>query len=255
MSDRPHSDRPDYGIDAPKSLRGLLVWGSICGLAALALAWLGGVPLIELPSLPVILGQAGQALGFIAIGLLVPVPVMLWSSLAGKLRIRDAVLDAAQLRGGESVLDVGCGRGLLVVGAARRLTSGRAFGVDLWSGDDLTGNGPEAALRNAALEGVQGRVTIETGDARSLPWRTASFDVVVSATALHNIPDAAGREMALGEIVRVLKPGGRLSMFDIFKPWSYRRTLEELGMDEVRVSAPQLYWLVPGARITARKPG
>ena len=249
------SERPDYGIDAPKSLRGLVLWGCVSGTAGLAFAWLSGVPLETLPSVPIACGVIGQVLGFIALGLLVPVPVMLWSSLSGKFAIRDAVLDAARLQGHESVLDVGCGRGLLLVGAARRLTTGRAFGVDLWSADDLAGNGPEAALHNAGLEGVAARVSVETGDARALPWRAGSFDVVVSATALHNIPDAAGRARALEEMVRVLKPGGRLSMFDIFQPWSYRRTLEQLGMVEVAVSGPQAYWLVPGARITARKPG
>ncbi len=248
------SQRPDYGIDAPKSLRGLVLWGCVSGTAGLAFAWLSGVPLETLPSVPVACGIIGQVLGFIALGLLAPVPVMLWSSLSGKFAIRDAVLDAAGLQGHESVLDVGCGRGLLLVGAAKRLNTGRAFGVDLWSADDLAGNTPEAALHNAALEGVTGRVTVETGDARNLPWRTGSFDVVVSMTAIHNIPDEAGRAKALEEMVRVLKPGGRLSMSDIFKPWSYRPVLEALGMREVTVTGPQLYWLVPGARVTARKP-
>ena len=249
------SERPDYGIDAPKSLQGLLSWGCVCGTAGLALSWLSGVPLTQLPILPQLCGIAGSMLGFVSLGLLLPVPVMIWSSLVGKLHIREAILEAAHLKGGESVLDVGCGRGLLLVGAAKRLSTGRAFGIDPWSADDLDGNGPEAALHNATLEGVRPRVLVETGDARALPWRASSFDVVVSATVLHNISDRAGRAKALEEMVRVLKPGGRLSMFDIFQPWSYRPTLEKLGMTDVVVTGPQLYWLVPGARITARKPG
>src|SRR5439155_9251689 len=85
---------------------------------------------------------------------------MLWYSKAGKLRGRERLLDLVPWRGDETVLDVGCGRGLLLVGAARRLTTGRAVGVDLWRGVDLSGNRPEAPLENARLEGVEGRVDV-----------------------------------------------------------------------------------------------
>jgi arsenite methyltransferase len=241
------SERPNYGIDAPRDLRKLLFRGCVCGVAGIAASFVTVQPLISLGLAPV--------LGWVAIGFLLPVPVMLWSSLFGKFALRDAVLDAAGLSGGESVLDVGCGRGLLLVGAARRLPHGRVFGIDLWDENDLADNSPEAALHNARLERVDRRVVVETGDARALPWRAASFDAVVSSTAIHNIKDAAGREKALSEMVRVLKPGGRLSLFDIFHPWSYRRTLEALGMAEVELKGPMLYWMVPGARVTARKPG
>ena len=241
------SERPDYGVDAPSDIRKLLVRGSICGLAGLILASFRGQALLSLAAAPV--------LGWVAIAFLVPVPVMLWSSLVGKFAIRDAVLDAARLRPSDTLLDVGCGRGLLLVEAARRLPQGRAYGVDLWDEGDLAGNGPEAAVHNARLEGVAARVVVETGDARALPWRAASFDAVVSSTVVHNIPDAAGRAKALSEMVRVLKPGGRLSLFDIFQPWSYRRTLEDLGLKEVELKGPVFYWMVPGARITGRKPG
>jgi len=46
--------------------------------------------------------------------------------------------------GGEHVFDVGTGRGLLLIGAARRLTSGKGIGIDVWSTKDLSGNSLEA---------------------------------------------------------------------------------------------------------------
>src|SRR5437660_1447109 len=80
----------------------------------------------------------------------------------------------------EAVLDVGCGRGLLLNAAARRLTTGKAVGVDLWQNADLSNNRPEATLENARLEGVADRVQVKDGDARQLPFADAVFDVVVS---------------------------------------------------------------------------
>ncbi len=78
---------------------------------------------------------------------------MIWDSKVGKLWSRDRLLDALKLRGDELVLDVGCGRGLLLIGAAKRLTTGKALGVDIWNVEDLSGNRPEATLENARLEG------------------------------------------------------------------------------------------------------
>src|SRR5205823_1815953 len=128
---------------------------------------------------------------------------------------REALLDWLPWRGDEQVLDVGCGRGLFLVAAARRLKSGKATGVDIWQKVDQTGNRPEATWANARAEGVADRIEVRDGDARGLPFEDASFDVVLSSLALHNIPDAAGREQAVQEIDRVLKPGGRLLIWDI----------------------------------------
>jgi len=62
-------------------------------------------------------------------------------------------------RGHERVLDVGCGRGLLPIGAAKHLTTGHATGIDLWSNVDMGSNSPEATHRNTAIEGVADRTT------------------------------------------------------------------------------------------------
>lgn len=73
---------------------------------------------------------------------------MVWDCKVGKLRSRDRLLDGLALRGDETVLDVGCGRGLLLIGAAKRLTTGTAVGVDIWQTEDLSGNRPEATLES-----------------------------------------------------------------------------------------------------------
>jgi ubiquinone/menaquinone biosynthesis C-methylase UbiE len=179
--------------------------------------------------------------------------VMFFSSRVAKIKVRDRILDSIPWRGDEHVLDVGCGRGLFLIGAAKRLKSGKATGVDIWQADDLSGNTAEAALSNAKAEGVAPRVKIETADARKLPFADASFDVVLSSLALHNIPSSAERTKALNEIARVLKPGGYLAIFDIFHTGAYAKTLEQIGFDDVRLSPLTLLWCVPTRSLTARK--
>src|SRR5262249_52487996 len=102
-----------------------------------------------------------------------------------------------------------------LLGAAKRLSTGRATGIDLWQGEDLAGNSPDATRANAEAEGVADRVEVRTGDARQLPFADASFDVVVSSAALHHIYTAGGRQEAVREIARVLKPGDRVLISDI----------------------------------------
>src|SRR5207245_11515164 len=106
--------------------------------------------------------------------------VMVWSSRVGKRRMARTLVAAIPWRGDERVLDVGCGRGLLLVEAAKRLTSGRAVGIDLWSSTDQSGNRPSTTLTNAEREGVTQRVEIVTGDATRLTFPAVSFDFVPS---------------------------------------------------------------------------
>ena len=66
-----------------------------------------------------------------------------------------------------------------------------------------------AALRRAGMEGVQEHVTCREGDARSLPFADGYFDLVVSAVHLSGLGTASEeRGRGIGEMVRVLKPGG-----------------------------------------------
>jgi SAM-dependent methyltransferase len=164
---------------------------------------------------------------------------MTYGSRIGKLRTRERLLDltAQQLRpwsGSEAVLDVGCGRGLMLVGAARRLRTGEAVGIDLWRAEDQADNSPEAVKENARREGVADRVRIDTGDARQLPYADGSFDLVLSHWVVHNVPQAADRERVLAEMLRVLRPGGVLVLADIANIAEYRTYLTSKGVTGVR---------------------
>jgi arsenite methyltransferase len=225
-------NRPNYGIDAPGAVRNLLLGGlALLGLAVASYLFDWG--LTRMASI-VGMGWLGLA-GW-----------MIWDSKVGKLWSRDLILDGLQLRSDESVLDVGCGRGLLLIGAAKRLTTGKAVGVDIWNTKDLSGNRPEATLENARLEGVTERVEVKDGDARRLPFADGAFDVIVTKDALHNIYNAAERDTAVREIARVLKPGGRLFIGDIRHTGRYMQVLRECGLEEVRRSAESIPSLLVG---------
>jgi arsenite methyltransferase len=252
VSDRSSSTRTrraNYGIDAPGNVRGLALFGTLAALVGLG-TWIlkreaGVGPGSEL-SRP-LLTMAAAFFGFSLL--------MVWASKVGKIRVRDRLLDAVALKGNEQVLDVGCGRGLALIGAAKHLTTGRATGIDLWSAKDLSANTPGAALANAAFEGVAEKITIDTGDMCAMPYADNTFDVVLSMTAIHNVPTRSGRDLALKEILRVLKPGGRLAIFDIFHPFRYLSVLQGLGAVEVKGSGPIFVWVQPGRCFFARKPG
>jgi SAM-dependent methyltransferase len=138
----------------------------------------------------------------------------LYSSGRGKLTTWAELLDELQLSGNERVLDLGCGRGAVLMLAAHRLPAGEAVGTDVWSWRDQSGNSRAATERNAMVEGVSDRVRVVDADARDLPFPSASFDVVVSNLVFHNIPSTEGRNQALSEAVRVVRAGGRLMIVD-----------------------------------------
>ncbi len=229
-------ERADYGQDAPGFVRNLLIAGGAALLIALA-PLTGRVParVVWRPAANVVLAfPLAVTFGFAAAGFLASALWMVWGSRRGKLLEREQILDRISWEGDEQVLDVGCGRGLLLVGAARRLTSGVATGVDLWQAEDLSGNRPEVPVKNAALEGVAERVRVETADMRNLPFPDATFDVVVSRAAIHNLYQAPDRAAAIREIARVMKPGATAILSDIRHHAEYGRTFRACGFADVR---------------------
>ncbi|MFO0984962.1 MAG: class I SAM-dependent methyltransferase [Planctomycetota bacterium] len=225
------NQKADYGIDAPGVVRNLFTAagaGIALHLGVRSGLWSGVIAHIDVARSAL---WAGIGCGLMGCW-------MLYDSKIGKLRERERLLDRVPWRGDEAVLDVGCGRGLVLIAAARRLTTGKAVGLDLWQAADLTGNAPAATLENARRERVSDRVAVGTGDMRAMPFADASFDVVVSNVAIHNVYDRAGRDQAMREIARVLKPGGRVAIHDIRHGNEYASALARHGLtDVVRVGS------------------
>ena len=155
----PAATKPNYGIDSPWIIKAL----SCFGLFALIAGFLIDVPddlfLLQAPLV------SFRLAGIMAI---VQAALLAASSLIGKLKERDRLISAILWRGDEQVLDVGCGRGLLLIAAAKRLRTGRAVGVDTWRSQDLTDNWAEATMDNARIEGVDLAQPVSDGDFKQM---------------------------------------------------------------------------------------
>jgi SAM-dependent methyltransferase len=243
--------REDYGIDAPTVVRNLAGIGLLLLIVSAATATLLYLGIVEPGRLSLILRNNGLITALVC---LLMAFWMIASSKWLKHKVARALLDARAWRGDETVLDVGCGRGLVAIAAARRVPNGKVTGVDIWQEVDLGGNSPEAIRANAEAAGVAGRLSVDTGDAWALPYPAACFAVVASMTAIHNIPDAEGRRAAIAEAWRVTRSGGQLLIFDIRHARSYAAQLRRLGAD-VTLKGPILLWGPIGWRFSAIKPG
>lgn len=237
----------DYGLDAPLLVKRMFTragWTAAIGLVVFLMNRTDNA------------GPAGMLLAvFLAIAAIFAGVggYMTWSSRTGKLRLRDTLLDSLALKGDEKLLDAGCGRGLMAIGAAKRLKTGKVTGVDVWDATVLSGNSSDAAKANAKLESVAEKVRFETGDIRKLVYPEKSFDVAVSALAIHNIGDREGRDKTVREMWRVLKPGGKLLILDLFHVGEYAEVLRATGAQDVTVASHGFLWCLPTKTVVAKK--
>ena len=146
----------------------------------------------------------------------------------------DDVLDAIRWRGDEIVLDVGCGRGALSIGAARRLVGGRVIGVESAARLERPSRSARGLWANAEREGVDERVELRAAECRALPFGGAPFDVVMTSRLTRRHPERGARADALGEMVRVLRPGGTLLVHDVARHREHLAMLGGLGLLGIR---------------------
>jgi arsenite methyltransferase len=241
------SNKPDYGVDAPNVLRNLFLIGAACllvGVLGPRQIHLGQVTFLPRPML------FGTGTLLVLEGLL-----FLFYVKVGKYHHRDRMLSLHKWRGDEQVLDVGCGRGLLLAGAAKLLSGGgKATGIDIWSNVDMGGNSEAATLHNLELEGISDRCTLLGVPAQEMPFPDGTFDVILSNLCLHNIYDREIRRQAVQQIVRVLKPGGQAILSDYKLTGEYAQQLQKAGLAVERRWGNPLSTFPPLRIVVARTP-
>ena len=205
-----------YGTDAP-----WVPWLWF-GIAALQVVFLvlsvagGGGPFVLLPLVLALVFAAGGGL-------------YVHATARGKFDVWAGLLDALPASSRRAVLDLGCGRGAVLIATALRAPEARLTGIDLWRSIDQSGNDPEATRANATANGVADRVELVTGDMTALPFGDGAFDLVTASLSIHNIPSAEGRAEAVREAWRVLAPGGTLLIVDLPRIREYAAALRGVG--------------------------
>ena len=125
---------------------------------------------------------------------------------ADEIAARESYLDLLGIKAGDRVLDVGCGSGVVTRAIAKRVgPNGRVVGLD-----------PSPSFLAVAREiadksGVGERIEFREGSAKKLPFNDSEFDAVIAVTVLAHMHDGA---KAVPELVRVIRPGGRVGVFD-----------------------------------------
>lgn len=207
-----HKIAADYRYNVPMVIKLMAVVGVI-----LVVVGIGAIVVDEFSVL--------AALAIVGGGLLIAPRMIVTSILRTfqdlRYHIRDAIVLGVQWRGDEHVLDIGVGSGLMLFECAKQLKSGRAVGIDLFK-DGSGGGDAQTFWRNATHEGVKDQVELEIADASKMPFEDNSFDVIVSTSVFHHMGGAEVREQVAREIVRVLKPNGRVLVYD------HRLVLQEL---------------------------
>ena len=210
----------NYGIDAPKVIRNLLGIGVLLLLIFLLL-WFGFFPKINF----LWASFLSPAICLIIAGLL-----MIAYSKYGKFKHRDRILGLHQWKGDEKVLDVGTGLGLLMIGAAKKLNSGKSYGVDIFNSYDLSGNTIDQTKLNIELEKVTDKTEVLSENILKPDFNDNYFDVIISNLCLHNLYKTEERKQACEEIYRILKPGGEAIISDFKHTGEYKKEFESLGM-------------------------
>ena len=134
------------------------------------------------------------------------------STRAGKFAVWADLLDRLELKGDERLLDIGCGRGAVLLMAAHACPAGGPSASTSGAPkiNRATPSKSPARTRNLRAWPIGSSFTPPT--CVELPFDDGSFDVVVSSLAIHNVPGAGERARALCEAARVLKNGGKLAI-------------------------------------------
>ena len=181
-----------YGIETPELL------GALAGISLFLLAAALIADKVQLRWL--VAGFLGALFCLISLFLILLAVWLGWSYFLGKGRSSQQVLAALRLKGKEKLLDLGCGRGLILIEAAKKITKGKCVGLDDWSQKDFYSNNAEKTMENAATEGVAKKVQV-------VPSRLRSISKLVSSPA----PSVQAKSISVDEAAVVVRPVGAVA--------------------------------------------
>ncbi|MDA4126290.1 MAG: class I SAM-dependent methyltransferase [Thaumarchaeota archaeon] len=243
-----HVGKVGYGIDDPR----IIIELGVAGILAVAVGiFISSYTATSNPRAAATALLVGPGVGFL---ILVVVTALYWSSRLGKVREMTKIINAIPWGGGEIVLDLGCGRGLAMVLAAKRLESGYALGVDTWSKASIWGNDPHSILANALREKVDSKVEAVKGNSVQLPLADGSVDTILAGVSIHRLARRKHREALFAEIARVLKQGGRIGILDAGNGHEYSSLLDKVGLRDIEMHRLRFSSFPPFHVVLARKP-
>jgi len=244
---RPAS-KTGYGIDEPRTIGELLIAGVLAVAVGIIISYYtaGSSPRTADAAL-----IGGPGVGFL---ILVVAAALYWSSRLGKSRELAKMIGGIPWGGDEVVLDLGCGRGMATVMAAKKLETGYAVGVDTWSKARISGNDPRSLIANADQENLGSKIVGLKAASPQLPFADRAFDVVISGVAIHHMVPRRQRESLFAEMTRVLKDGGRIGILDAGNGIEYSSFLQENGMRDVHLQRLRFSSFPPFHVVLARKP-
>ena len=212
MNNKPQK-KLQYGIQGPDAL----AFSVLIFLAGLVLLMIRSGTFLVLATITIVAGLFGITL------------MVIESSSRYRSSLRDFLMELSGANSGQTVLDVGTGRGLLAIGFAKR--GCKTYGIDIWSKADLWNNTPLKTVQNINIERVD--VKLQHGDIRAIPFKNKCFDIVISSYVVHNIHSSRQMQTAVKELARISKIGGKLLIADInpfWGPgWSKSRWMQELS--------------------------
>jgi SAM-dependent methyltransferase len=194
------SEKPDYGNWTPK----LMIYAPL----TIALLFLASSLIWSFLLIPAaFFGLVAAFLFYVRFKL---------SPKAGNVQesIWNFVIEHLDWDGEGKALDIGCGNGALAIKLARKHRKAQVLGIDSWGKKWDYSMG--VCEHNAALEGVNDRVTFQRGSAASLPFVDGYFDAAVSNFVFHEVGGVKDKREVIREALRVLKKGGRFAFQDEF---------------------------------------
>jgi arsenite methyltransferase len=207
-----------------------------------------GVDALIVPALSVIGAVAFVALGYTEVGfprdfsyvvgalLVVQIAIYLHTTIRGRFLLWGKVL--ADVPTPQRILDVGCGRGMVLIETLVEFPGAAGVGLDLWRSRSEKGVARKILVSNATQNGVMDRTSLQIGDMTALPFPDESFDLVTANISVHDVDnDEAGRRNAVAEILRVTRRGGQIRIVDIHYVGEYRDQLKNLGAEGVKTKS------------------